>query len=92
MQMDIGKDLIQKYLIRRQEDLVQLRRAVGDGDLETLKRISHQIKGNGETFGFPELGEAASRIETAAFQEDPLEIQKAVAEFELELGTTLERA
>ena len=40
--------------------------ALADGQLEELRRLAHQLKGAGGSYGFPSLSEAAKRLEFEA--------------------------
>jgi len=55
-----------KYLERRKIDLEKCFFAISCGQFEEIESIGHKIKGNGTTFGFPELSELGSAMETAA--------------------------
>jgi HPt (histidine-containing phosphotransfer) domain-containing protein len=37
-----------------------------EGGLRTIKRLAHDLVGSAATFGFPELGDIAATLETAA--------------------------
>jgi HPt (histidine-containing phosphotransfer) domain-containing protein len=57
------QELLLRYvrdLAERSDTLVQAYRA---GDIETLKRHAHQLKGTGGGYGFPRITEAASVLE-----------------------------
>ncbi len=51
------------------------------GDLEGLKRMSHQTKGSAAGYGFPELTTIASGLEAACEGGDPAEVAGRLAEF-----------
>lgn len=55
-----------QYLLRRLSDLVRMQEAVKVGDYAVLERIGHNWKGNGITFGFPEIGIWGEQIESAS--------------------------
>ncbi|MEM1202314.1 MAG: Hpt domain-containing protein [Acidobacteriota bacterium] len=61
--------LRQYYLGRMEERIRQLETArlawlKGSGD-EAIRRIAHQMKGTGTSFGFPDVSAAAAVLETA---------------------------
>ena len=58
--------LLPGFVKHRLEDARDLRKALEAGDLEFIARIAHKIRGNGASFGFPELSELGARLETAA--------------------------
>ncbi|MFN7905286.1 MAG: Hpt domain-containing protein [Pseudobdellovibrionaceae bacterium] len=55
-----------KYLERRKADLEKCFIAISCRQFEEIESIGHKIKGNGTTFGFPELSELGSEMEAAA--------------------------
>lgn len=65
-QMKIPDEMRAKYIERRQRDMEELKQALGAGNLEPFQRIGHQLKGNGATYGYEELGELGRRMEEAA--------------------------
>jgi len=58
--------LVQRFLSRKRGDLDRLRSALAIDDFETIQRIGHDLKGSGETFGFPELSAFGAALERAA--------------------------
>jgi CheY-like chemotaxis protein/HPt (histidine-containing phosphotransfer) domain-containing protein len=58
----------------------QLRAALLSEDRERAKLLSHRLKGEAAQAGFPELSEAAARIEAATERRDPLAGYSASAE------------
>ncbi|MFN8945485.1 MAG: Hpt domain-containing protein [Pseudobdellovibrionaceae bacterium] len=55
-----------KYLERRKTDLENCFIAISCRQFEEIESIGHKMKGNGTTFGFPELSELGSEMEAAA--------------------------
>jgi HPt (histidine-containing phosphotransfer) domain-containing protein len=67
--VSIEKDLevlVQRFLVRKREDLGSARIALAAGDYETIRRIGHDLKGAGEGFGFPELSAFGAALEGSA--------------------------
>ncbi len=58
--------LVQRFLVRKRDDLERARAALSTGDFETIRRIGHDLKGAGEGFGFPELSAFGAALERAA--------------------------
>jgi HPt (histidine-containing phosphotransfer) domain-containing protein len=58
--------LLPRYLEHREADLTTLRDALEREDYEAVARIGHNLRGNGVSFGFPELRAIGERIEAAA--------------------------
>ncbi len=75
-------DLLPKYVAHRERDVATLRAALAQGDFETMARIGHNLRGNGVSYGFPEiaaLGEAMEQAVTAR-QARGIEAQVALLE------------
>ena len=72
----------QKYILRRHEDLKKAKQALAENDLSSIETLGHQWKGNGATFGFPELGKLGAQLETAASAKKKDEVKTLVTEFE----------
>ena len=62
--------LLDDYLASTREDLAGLEIARAAGDLPTLARQAHKLKGAARTVGALELAEAAERLEVAAREGD----------------------
>ncbi len=56
-------DLVEDYVISLPDKIEQLRTATRQSDWETVKTISHQLKGSGGGYGFNEVSNAAAAIE-----------------------------
>lgn len=70
MELDIPKEAIAKYLERRVTDIENCRTALQSGNLTVLETVGHQLKGNGSTFGFPEISTVGQSLEQAAKEHD----------------------
>ncbi len=64
----IDENAIQKYVLRRQAELLDCRAALKLGDFGPLREMAHKIMGNCLTFGFEELQPVAEMIHAAAVQ------------------------
>lgn len=64
--VDIPQEMIAKYVERRNTDLETLEQSLAANDLEKIKGIAHQIKGNALSFGFDDLNDIVVRMENAA--------------------------
>jgi two-component system, chemotaxis family, chemotaxis protein CheY len=62
---DVGK-----FLERRRAELDTLRAALASSDHFEIRRIGHNLKGMGASFGFPDLAELGARLENAARADD----------------------
>lgn len=80
-QMKIPEEMRAKYIERRRRDLDELRQALDSGNMEPFQRIGHQLKGNGATYGYEELGELGRRMEEAGAAKSVSEAEACVSEF-----------
>lgn len=83
--LDLGlldPEVIAKYISRRREDMDQCRQALVVKDFEAIGRIGHKLKGNGVTFGFPELSHWGEQLENAVASNNVSDLQKYVGLFE----------
>lgn len=57
------RELRERFVARACEDRTALAEALAGGDADGVRRIVHGLAGAGGTFGYPEISEAAQRIE-----------------------------
>ena len=74
--------LAEGYLARRTADVTSLRALLDKGDLSTIERRGHNMKGSGATYGFPEISRIGERIEAAAKGGNRDEAAGAIGELE----------
>ena len=75
-------DLIPQYLSNRWADLVEARRLLRNSDFAGVSRIAHRIRGSAASFGFVQLGDIASAIETAAEVRDVASIERRLSAYD----------
>ncbi len=63
-------DLIDEFVAELEEDISTMRKALESCDYDGLRRLAHQIKGAGGSYGYPMLTEAANVLEEAAESND----------------------
>ena len=85
MQIPVASQI--KYIVRRHEELGLAKEALSKGDLTPIQSIGHKLKGNGATFGFPELGQLGAELETAAAEKRVEQINSLMTKFEQWLET-----
>jgi HPt (histidine-containing phosphotransfer) domain-containing protein len=66
------------YLNRRISEIQELKQALNIDDFEVAIRIGHKLKGNGETFGYPEISAIGNILELAAVTKDKNKINEAI--------------
>lgn len=71
--------LIPTFLKNRHHDIETILSAVEAGDLETVRRLGHSMKGSGGGYGFQAITEIGGAIERAACRRAVGEIREQVA-------------
>ena len=79
--------LIPKFMVNRKKEVVAMQEAMTSQDFETVRKISHGMKGAGGSYGFDRVSERAAVIEQAAKVTDAAVIQRELSL----LGADLER-
>ena len=79
------QDLSPRYLASRRADLESLDRAIAADDLETVKRLGHNMKGTGASYGFPALSQIGATLEAAAKAGDGEAAQRATEALQVAL-------
>jgi len=57
------KELVELFLSELPSRVSSIQGAFETGDVQTLKRLTHQLRGASAGYGFPTLGTAAGQIE-----------------------------
>lgn len=70
--------LIPKFMVNRKKEVVAMQDALASQDFETIRQISHGMKGAGGSYGFDRVSEMAAVIEQAAKAADAIVIQRAL--------------
>lgn len=71
----IPEELVQQYVLRRKSEIGKIKESLLNSDFETVNVIGHRMKGNGVSFGFPELTDLGEQLESAAQASDRLTIE-----------------
>lgn len=71
----LPKEMREEYVVRRKADYATLADSLEKKSIQEFKRIGHQLAGNAESYGFPELGQIGVKMEslneTALMTEGP---------------------
>lgn len=59
------KELVELFVSELPERVARLRTGLEANALEQVQRIAHQLKGASGGYGFPMIGDSASRVEAA---------------------------
>ncbi len=70
-----------RYTTRRLADLARCRESLERRDFETIENIGHNLKGNGISFGFPELSQLGASMEISARESDDDQVALLVDRF-----------
>jgi HPt (histidine-containing phosphotransfer) domain-containing protein len=87
--MKIPSELINNYLQRRINELDSLENAINNGDFAHIFKIGHQLKGNGLTFGFGQISEIGSKLESSALVQNKHDIELHLKEYRAVLHAIL---
>lgn len=79
--MNVPDEMMVRYFERRKRDLEECVHHLQKGDLNFIEKVGHQLKGNGVTFGYPELSEIGSELERAARDRNDHELTSALGKF-----------
>jgi HPt (histidine-containing phosphotransfer) domain-containing protein len=83
--------LLPRYLEHREADVATLRDALAQEDYEAVARIGHNLRGNGVSFGFPELRAIGERIEAAARLRSQADVREPISRLRDYLAVVLGR-
>ena len=65
--MPVGlEDFVPDYLEKRRQELPILQRSLEAGEFDSIRRLAHDLKGTGASFGFPELTEIGEAMMSSA--------------------------
>lgn len=79
--MQVPEDIKARYLERRRKDLEDCQESLSEKKFQIIEKVGHQLKGNGFTFGHPELSVIGKKLENAAILGDFQKIEIALKEF-----------
>ena len=71
--IDIPKGLEKlawRYINVRQKELPVFQRLLESAEFEEIRRLSHNLKGTGTSYGFPDITRLGAAIESASKQKD----------------------
>jgi len=76
-------ELIDEFVAGQEKGIESMRKAMENGDYEGLRRLAHQMKGAGGSYGYQMLTEAAKVLEEAAKERDVKASTMALDELEV---------
>lgn len=66
-------ELISEYVRRLPGEVARLRTLLDGGDMDSLRRMTHQLKGSGGGYGFDAITTLAAKAEASLKQAAPLD-------------------
>lgn len=87
---ELPPEVIQSYLEHRKDDIVKFHAALASQDFTVFEKIGHQLKGNGASFGFPEIGAIGAAMEVAGKTKNAAEAASLVSSLEKFVQTKLQ--
>ena len=72
------RSIIEKFVVRLQEQLEAIDEAWADRDYEQLKKLGHWLKGSSGSVGFGQFVEPAKELEQFALYQDDVSIKNAI--------------
>ena len=85
--MEVPSDILSRYMERRKKDLEVCLINLEEENYSELEKVGHQLKGNGLTFGHPDLSSIGSHLEVAAAAQNQKEIELALKDFSFWVNT-----
>lgn len=79
--MEVPSDIKHRYIERRKKDLEECLASLERHQFEEIEKVGHQLKGNGTTFGHPELSAIGKKMEVAAKTQDMESLEAALKDF-----------
>jgi CheY-like chemotaxis protein len=74
--------LLPRFLENRERDTVAIRRALACEDFDTIATLGHNMRGNGVSYGFPEVSAIGWRLESAALRRDARPVEEELGRLE----------
>jgi HPt (histidine-containing phosphotransfer) domain-containing protein len=79
-------DLVRGFLANRSMDIPTIRAGLRQGDLTLIRRLGHNMKGEGSAYGLDGLSDLGAQIERSALQSDAPAIAHLTNALECYLG------
>ena len=72
------RDILNRFVGSLGGRIAAMQAALAGGDDEELRRLAHRLKGEGGSFGYPALTDAARRLEEAVTAQDQAKATSAI--------------
>jgi CheY-like chemotaxis protein len=77
------------YLAARRSELPEMMRALEGGDFPGIRRLGHNLKGTGASYGFPGLSDLGAAIEASSADADAVTLERHLVELARHLAADL---
>lgn len=84
-----GRQLLQRYLARRREELDQLRDALACGDYDLIRRVGHNLRGSGASYGLVRVSALGEQLELAAGRRSSSDLVGAISQLEVFVNSVI---
>jgi len=84
--MHVPNDIMIKYIERRKRDFEECLSFLEHSQFEEIEKVGHQLKGNGATFGHPEVSLIGKNLEQAAHLQDLETLEVYLKQFSIWLS------
>jgi HPt (histidine-containing phosphotransfer) domain-containing protein len=74
--------LLPRFIAHRADDVSAIQVALERGDYGTVARLGHNMRGNGHSYGFPDIAAIGERMEAAARAQDVAGMREQLAALE----------
>jgi CheY-like chemotaxis protein len=81
------EELVPEYLAGRRKELPVLERSLQARDFDHIRRLAHDLKGTGASFGFPDLTEMGRALELSAADGSVSMLTRQLADLGVYLGS-----
>lgn len=78
-------DIIPGYMARREQDILDLKKALAGNDFQVIGKIAHKLKGNGTSYGFDRLTKIGIGLLAAAQESNPNLSGKIIMDMQMEI-------
>ena len=79
--MELPRHILGRYIEHRRRDLKECLSSLKRHQYEKIEKVGHQLKGNGTTFGHPELSSIGEKLEESARDQNMEMLGKSLEEF-----------
>jgi len=74
--------LLPRFIAHRTEDVATISLALERGDYAIIARLGHNMRGNGHSYGFPDVAAIGERMEAAAQTRNTAGVREQLAALE----------